>query len=113
MDLPSRCKANRSTTLSLGFPPTWGDLTVYNTSGNIGDQQWGNTLTTGTDANLCNQINFIETAEDDYSTHQVRYNPFGPNSNSLVHWLLSMGYLGNYFSAPPKTTGWNSPLYGQ
>ena len=94
------------------MPPTWGNLIVSNTPGNIGDQQWGPLLTSATDPNLCKQVSDIETAENYYSNHQVPYFPRGPNSNSLVHWLLENGYVDQYFTAPPRTTGWDTPLYG-
>jgi RHS repeat-associated protein/uncharacterized repeat protein (TIGR01451 family) len=98
--------------LPKGMPPTWGNLIVSNTPGNIGDQQWGPLLTSATDANLCKQVSDIETAENYYSNHQVPYFPRGPNSNSLVHWLLENGYVDQYFTAPPRTTGGDTPLYG-
>jgi RHS repeat-associated protein len=91
--------------------PTWGNLEVSNTPGNIGDQQWGNTLTSSIDPSLCAQISDIETAEDFYSKNMVTYKPWGPNSNSLVAWLLQSGYVSSYFTAPPKTTGWTTSLY--
>jgi hypothetical protein len=92
--------------------PPWGNLDVYNKEGNIHDPQWGTTLTSATDGNLCGQISQIETAEAYYSTHEVSYNPLGPNSNSLMHWLLQSGYVDQYFSAPPGSTGWSTSLYG-
>jgi hypothetical protein len=92
--------------------PLWGKLEVSNEFGNIGDTQWGPILTSAIDPSLCNQISQIETAEDYYSKLPVWYNPAGPNSNSLIHWLLDSGYVDQYFTAPPKSTGWNTPLYG-
>ncbi len=91
--------------------PPWGNLVVYNTPGNINNRQWGKTLTSSTDPNLCQQINWIEAAEALYSADEVSYSPWGPNSNSLVHWLLDNGFVDQYFSAPPGSTGWNVPLY--
>ena len=95
-----------------GFPPTWGDLDVSETAGDVGYQHWGATLTSATDANLCDSVAGIETAENAYANDQVAYNPLGPNSNSLVHWLLEMGDVDD-FTATPKSTGWNTPLYGR
>ena len=92
--------------------PPWGNLLVYNTPGNINNQQWGSTLTSNTDPGLCQQINDLETAENYYSHNEVAYYPWGPNSNSLISWLLQSGYVSRYFTAPPLTTGWNTPLYG-
>ena len=91
------------------FPP-WGNLVVGNTPGDIHNQQWGG-LTSTVDPNLCSQVSEIEGGEVYYSNHPVAYNPRGPNSNSLVHWL-PLQAPGLYFTAPPGTYGWNTPLYG-
>jgi hypothetical protein len=99
-----------------GFPqstiPPWGNLVPTNTAGNIGDTQWGPILTSSQDSTLCSQITAIETAENYYSNHEVAYLGWGPNSNSFAHWLLESGYVDQYFSAPPRTPGWDTPLYG-
>jgi RHS repeat-associated protein len=105
-----------------GFPtspvPPWGNLIPKNTPGNIGYTQWGSTLTSAQDPALCNQISAIEVAEQYYSNHEVTYLAWGPNSNSFAHWLLESGYanpggyVDQYFTAPPNTPGWNTPLYG-
>jgi hypothetical protein len=98
--------------LPKGLPPSWGNLVLSNTPGNIGDQQWGPILISTVDPSLCDQISQMENAENYYSSHQVEYFPWGPNSNSLAHWLLESGGVDQYFTAPPKTTGWNTALYG-
>jgi RHS repeat-associated protein len=98
--------------LPRGMPPTWGNLVAVNQDVNIGDQQWGSTLTSSTDASLCDQVSDIEKAENYYSNNPVTYYPWGPNSNSLAHWLLESGYVDQYFTAPPLTFGWKTPLYG-
>jgi len=92
--------------------PPWGSLDISNTPGDIGNTQWGQTLTSNTDPNLCDQIDDIEAAEIYYASKEVSYNPRGPNSNSLIHWLLESGWVDQYFSAPPGSTGWNVSLYG-
>jgi RHS repeat-associated protein len=92
--------------------PPWGNLVVSNTQGNIGDTQWGNTLTSAKDPQLCDQVSQIEKAELYYSNNPVLYDPLGPNSNTLVHWLLESGYIDQNFTAPPGSTGWNLSLYG-
>src|SRR5581483_2777810 len=84
--------------------PPWGPLDISNTAGDINDRQWGTTLTSAIDPTLCDQIDEIETAELYYSAHEVSYDPIGPNSNSLVHWLLQSGFVAQYFSAPPGST---------
>jgi hypothetical protein len=100
-----------------GFPqhtlPPWGNLVAQNTPGNIGDTQWGNVLTSKQDPSLCSQISSIETAENFYSKNEVEYYGWGPNSNSLINWLLESGDVNQYFTQPPLTPGWNTPLYSQ
>ncbi len=99
-----------------GFPqqtlPPWGNLVPQNAAGNAGYTQWGNTLTSSQDPSLCDQIGEIETAEIYYANHEVAYFGWGPNSNSFAHWLLQSGYVDQYFTQPPSTPGWNTPLYG-
>lgn len=85
---------------------------MSNTPGNINNQQWGKTLTSAIDSSLCYQISQLETAEAYYASNEVSYNPAGPNSNSLVDWLLESGYVDGYFSAPPGSVGWGVALYG-
>jgi RHS repeat-associated protein len=94
------------------LPPSWGNLVPQNTAGNIGYTQWGTTLTSSKDPNLCQQVSDIETAEAYYADHEVAYYGWGPNSNSFANWLLESGYINQYFTQPPKTPGWNTPLYG-
>lgn len=91
----------------------WDYLVPQNSPGNIGDTQWGNALTSATDPNLYAQVDTIESAESYYSNHEVLYNGLGPSSNSFASWLLQSGGVSQYFSQPPLTPGWNTPLYGQ
>jgi hypothetical protein len=94
------------------FPP-WGKLDVSNTTlKNINDKQWGPLLTSANDPSLCDQVAALETAEFSYSNDEVNYYPWGPNSNSLVHWLLTSAGVSGSFTAPPGSKGWNKPLYG-
>jgi RHS repeat-associated protein len=90
--------------------PPWGMMYAQNWPGDIGNTIWGQ-LTSDEDPNLCSQINRIETAEAYYSAHEVQYLGWGPNSNSFISWLLDSGWVNQYFTAPPNTPGWNTPLY--
>jgi hypothetical protein len=92
--------------------PPWGKLLAENSGGNIGNSKWGPILTSAGDPALCSQIGQIETAELYYSNNEVDYYPWGPNSNSLVSWLLESGNVDQYFTGPPGSLGWNTPLYG-
>jgi RHS repeat-associated protein len=107
----------------------WGLLLAYNTPNGMpgtnarGNSEWGPELVSPglnvpgavTVPNLCSDINTIFGDETYYNAHPVQYDAFGgPNSNSLAHWLLDMGGVFMYFSAPPGTTGeggWNNPVY--
>jgi hypothetical protein len=89
---------------------TWA--TTMKRLAHIGDTQWGSTLTSATDPDLCAQVDEIESAESYYSNHEVLYNGPGPDSNSFANWLLQSGAVSQYFSQPPGTPGWNTRLHG-
>lgn len=88
-----------------------GKSQAVNTAGNTLDVRaklWGNALITATDPSLCAAIGLIEAAKIYYSDNPVEYWPTGPNSNTFVAWLLArLCFI--IFTAPPATTGWNSP----
>jgi len=94
------------------YPIPAGKLLAFNVAGDIGDVQWGPELTSASDPALCGQITAMEYAEDRYNARPVDYNfVHGPNSNTLAHWLLTQGGIAKFFSAPPLSYGWDTPLY--
>jgi hypothetical protein len=52
----------------------------------------------------CYGVGLIETEAFVWPQNTIRYNIFGPNSNSFAHWVGA-----NAFDppAPPRTVGWN------
>jgi hypothetical protein len=101
-----------TTTMEGTHDHATGNLGVQNDPGDIHDKQWGKTLTSQMVSDLCDRINDMFSAEMNYSNNEVKYFALGPNSNSLAHWLLQAGFISQYFTAPPGTTGWNTPVYG-
>ena len=110
----------------------WGDL-IINTgeitkkSDKAKAPQSGITLRGGTE--VCDKVDDLDRLAAEYMSNKVKYNgsssnplddDFGPNSNSLVRYLLNrVNLLGLrtrngalYFPQPPNTRGWIHKING-
>src|SRR5487761_1038086 len=60
---------------------------------------------TGLSSDNCSAADGLVQAAAIWPNDTVGYNPLGPNSNSLAHWLAEQAGLG-YVTSPPRAIGW-------
>jgi RHS repeat-associated protein len=90
-----------------------GYLNVYtstNVTSGVDNTSATTSWSSGLSSTICNQVDAMLSAAQNFPNNTIQYNPVTSNSNTAAHYL---GTQGNFYPPPPPgSAGWNYGLFG-